>query len=131
MAKSKKSKPQRDRIREEILRPCPSLGYDHDAIASHLMSREAFKIAEDEFRRAIWLNPYEPIFKEHLALCLFRQKRYEEALKQISEVLKENPECKGAIALSQLIKTNIEKNLQDNDCLNEKIDVDRDSEKIK
>ncbi len=74
-----------NRAREELLRPCPYLGYDHDRIGVHCLAKEALGIAERSFRRAIWLNPYEPRFVLHLAYALFRRKRYEEAL----EVLKD------------------------------------------
>lgn len=65
--------------REELLRPSPGLGYDRVQIALHLIEREAYSIAEAELRRAIWLNPYDSSFKLHLAFCLYRQKRFEEA----------------------------------------------------
>ena len=65
--------------RENILRPSPRLGYDRDALGMHLMSREAFWIAESQFRRAVWLNPFEPKFKNHLAWCLYKQNKFAEA----------------------------------------------------
>ena len=52
----------------------------------HMLAVEAFKVAESEFRRMIWLNPFEPRFKVHLAWCLFRQKRYAEARQWMDEV---------------------------------------------
>jgi len=82
----------RQQRREDALRPSPFLGYDHDKIAQYLMTRQAWKTAEDVLRRAIWLNPYEPHFKEHLALCLLEQKRFDQALAQAAEVLKEKPD---------------------------------------
>jgi tetratricopeptide (TPR) repeat protein len=75
-----------DRAREELLRPCPYLGYDHDRIGFHCLAKEAFGIAEKFFRRAIWLNPYEPRFVVHLAHALFRQKRYGEALEALEGI---------------------------------------------
>jgi hypothetical protein len=72
-----------DRAREELLRPCPYLGYDHDRIGVHCLAKEAFGVAERIFRRAIWLNPYEPRFVYHLAIALFRQKRRAEALEAL------------------------------------------------
>ena len=75
-----------DRAREELLRPCPYLGYDHERIGVHCLAKEAFGIAERSFRRAIWLNPYEPRFVLHLAHSLLRQKRYEEALATLDEL---------------------------------------------
>lgn len=83
----KNSKPRKPRklpkdpqkTREDILRPHPRLGYDRDQLALYLMSRHVFEIAETEFRRAIWLNPYEPAFKVHLAECLYHMHRDSEA----------------------------------------------------
>jgi Tfp pilus assembly protein PilF len=65
--------------RENALRPNPRLGYDRDALGMHLMSREAFWIAEPQFRRAVWLNPFEADFKNHLAWCLYKQDKLAEA----------------------------------------------------
>jgi tetratricopeptide (TPR) repeat protein len=42
-------------------------------------SREAFWIAEPRFRRAIWLNPFEAQFQNHLAWCLYKQGELAEA----------------------------------------------------
>ena len=82
-----KPKPKDDHERrEDALRPCPYLGYDRDALAMHLLERGAHSIAESQFRRAIWLNPFEPRFKVHLAWCLCREKRYAEALTWIEQV---------------------------------------------
>jgi tetratricopeptide (TPR) repeat protein len=79
----KRKSPSAERTREELLRPCPYLGYDHDRIGVHCLAKEAFRVAELCFRRAIWLNPYEPRFVVHLAHALFRQKRYEEAMEAL------------------------------------------------
>ena len=68
------------------MRPCGLLGYDRDRLAMHLVSREAYEIAETQFRRAIWLNPFEPRFKAHLAWCLYRQGRHADALACLAEV---------------------------------------------
>jgi tetratricopeptide (TPR) repeat protein len=65
--------------RENALRPNPHLGYDRDALGLHLMSREAFWIAEPQFRRAIWLNPSAAEFQNHLAWCLYRENKFAEA----------------------------------------------------
>jgi tetratricopeptide (TPR) repeat protein len=75
-----------DRAREELLKPCPYLGYDHDRIGVHCLAKEAFGIAEQSFRRAICLNPYEPRFVFHLVHALFRQKRHQEALTVLDEL---------------------------------------------
>lgn len=78
--------------REELLRPCPYIGYDHDRIGAHFLSRESYGIAERSFRRAIWLNPYEPGFHLHLAYALFRQKRHKEALGALDELREKWPD---------------------------------------
>jgi tetratricopeptide (TPR) repeat protein len=80
------------RAREELLRPCPYIGFDHDRIGAHCLSREAYAIAELSFRRAIWLNPYKPGFHLHLAYALFRQKRHEDALGVLNEVREKWPD---------------------------------------
>ncbi len=74
------------RAREELLRPCPYLGYDHDRIGIHCLAKGALGIAEISFRRAIWLNPYEPRFVLHLAHAQYRRKRYQEALETLDEL---------------------------------------------
>lgn len=73
--------PRKDRgeRREEALRPSRCLGYDRDALGVHLLTRGAHGLAAAQFRRAIWLNPYEPCFKEHLAWCLYQQGHYDQA----------------------------------------------------
>jgi len=59
--------PESKRIREEALRPCRCLGYDHEALALYLLERGAYSLAASELKRAIWLNPFEPRFKQNLA----------------------------------------------------------------
>lgn len=75
--------------REELLRPSRYLGYDRDTLGVHLVSCHAYDLAEAQFRRAIWLNPYEPRFKEHLACCLYKQQRYREAKECILKALEQ------------------------------------------
>ncbi len=77
--------------REDLLRPSRYLGYDRDALAMHLVRCEAFGIAESQFRRAIWLNPFESLFKQHLAWCLFMQERFAEAREWILQALEAEP----------------------------------------
>jgi predicted Zn-dependent protease len=74
------------RAREELLRPCPYLGYDHDHVGVHCLAKGAVAIAEKSFRRAIWLNPYEPRFVVHLAHALVRQNRWNEALQALDGI---------------------------------------------
>jgi hypothetical protein len=45
-------------------------------------------------RRAIWLNPFEPAFNEHLAHCLYKLERYSEPLQAFSK-LSENKKIEG------------------------------------
>jgi thioredoxin-like negative regulator of GroEL len=91
------------RRREEVLRPSPTLGYDWDTLGMHLVSREAFPVAEAQLRRAVWLNPFEPRFKVHLAWCLCREHRYAEARAWIDQVPADClPEL--ATVIRQLIK---------------------------
>jgi len=86
VSKNKASKQDRNERREELLRPSRYLGYDRDELGMYLLSREAYKIAETQFRRAIWLNPYEYRFVCHLAWCLYRQGKYDEAKTCIDEM---------------------------------------------
>jgi tetratricopeptide (TPR) repeat protein len=72
--------------REDALRPNPHLGYDRDALGLYLLSRGAYKIAEGQFRRALWLNPFEYRFVCHLAWCLYKQQRYQEAKNYIDRL---------------------------------------------
>jgi len=72
--------------REDALRPSPYLGYDRARLAMHLVERGAYEIAESQFRRAVWLNPFEPRFKTHLAWCLYKQGRHADALACLAEV---------------------------------------------
>lgn len=82
MVRGKKYRRDQNERREDALRPSRYLGYDRDALGLYLLSREAYEIAETQFRRAIWLNPFEPAFKKHLALCLYKLERNAEVLKR-------------------------------------------------
>jgi hypothetical protein len=73
-----------DERREEALRPSRFLGFDRDALGMYLVSVESYKIAASQFRRAVWLNPFEPRFRVHLAWCLSRQRRFTEALQTLN-----------------------------------------------
>ncbi len=88
---------------EDALRPCRTLGYDRDALALHMMEKEMFALAEAQLRRAIWLNPYEPAFKAHLAWCLYRLNKLAEALECARQALahEETPETKDLLTLIQ------------------------------
>jgi tetratricopeptide (TPR) repeat protein len=105
MAKGEKNRKEMDENerRENALRPSHYLGYDHDSLGMHLVSREAYEIAVHCFRRAIWLNPFELAFKKHLALCLYKLGRYSEAYDCLKQV-PDNPENRH---LLELIERNL------------------------
>jgi len=90
------------------MQPWPTLGYDRDRIAMHLVSIEAFEVAESELRRAVWLNPYETRFKFHLAWCLFREKKYPEAKKWILCALEQRPGDKESMNVLRVIEDALE-----------------------
>ncbi len=92
------------RRREEFIRPWPTLGYDHDRIALHLLEREVLDVAESELRRAVWLNPYEPAFKRHLAWCLHRAQRHQEAKEWLLQALQQEPASPESAALMGAIE---------------------------
>ena len=86
-------------IREELLRPSHYLGYDRDEMGCYFLGREAFDLAEGQFRRAAWLNPYEASFKVHWAVSLIKLNRKDEARGVLAEVLQANPNEESAIRL--------------------------------
>ena len=86
MSKGKTQKKDRSERREELLRPSGYLGYDRDELGMYLLSRGAYKIAESQFRRAVWLNPFEYRFVCHLAWCLYRQGCCKEAKEYAEQV---------------------------------------------
>ena len=91
--------------RENAMRPSKYLGYDHDRMGLYFLEREVFAIAETEFRRAIWLNPFEPDFQAHLAICLFQLKRYEEAGNLAREIRRVYPDRQDMKDILKLIGT--------------------------
>ena len=93
----------KDELREEALRPSLWLGYDRDSVAVHLVSREAYEIAESQLRRAIYLNPYERRFKRHLAWCLYKMGRYTEAKEWAEKALAQAPDAPDARRLLEVI----------------------------
>ncbi len=103
MTRQSDDRRDRNERREEALRPCSRLGYDRDDLAMHLLEHGAFEIAESQLRRAIWLNPFEPRFKVHLAWCLYKEARHAEALAWLAEAPDAEPdaEMKAIIRLIQ------------------------------
>jgi len=99
--RSKIARPRRDPqlVREELLRPCRLLGFDRDQLGCYLINRGALKLAESQFRRAVWLNPYEPSFRAHWALALIKLGRTPEAHDLLQEALGANPQDGAALEL--------------------------------
>jgi Flp pilus assembly protein TadD len=91
MPRKRDTRDRNERV-EDILRPAPYLGHDRDMLARHLMACGAFRIAESQFRRAVWLNPFEAKFKQHLALCLHAEEQYAEARDWITKSLEQEPD---------------------------------------
>lgn len=110
MSKNKTSKKDKNERREELLRPSRHLGYDRDELGMYLLSRGAHKIAESQFRRAIWLNPCEYRFVCHLAWCLYKQGCYKEAKTCIDQLnLKEEDIDEEIRTIVRLAKFNLER----------------------
>jgi predicted Zn-dependent protease len=86
--------PVGDERQEERMRPSRFLGYDRDSLGMYALSREMFAVAESQFHRAVYLNPYEPAFKQHLAWCLYKQGKYGEAKELIEEAIRQKPDDK-------------------------------------
>ena len=55
-----------------------------------------YDVAGSQFRRAVYLNPFEPRFKRHLAWCLFKQGKPAEARAWIANALEQNPDERDA-----------------------------------
>ena len=90
--RNKTVSPDRDERREEQMRPSRFLGYDRDSLGMYSLSREMLAVAESQFHRAVYLNPYEPAFKQHLAWCLYKQGKYPEAKQWIEKALRQKPD---------------------------------------
>lgn len=103
MSRTRKGRIDRRRdpqlAREEALRPCPFLGYDRDQLGCYFAGRGALELAESQFRRAVWLNPFEASFRVHWALTLIKLERKPEAHDLLREVLVKNPTDKEAAEL--------------------------------
>jgi predicted Zn-dependent protease len=80
-----------DEQNEERMRPSRFLGHNHDTLGMHALQKDMLDVAESQFRRATYLNPYEPRFKQHLAWALYKQGKYSEARQLILEALDQNP----------------------------------------
>lgn len=98
------SSSERQERKEDLLRPSRYLGYDHHALAVHLFSRGAHHLAEKEFKRAVWLNPFEVSFKINLCWCLIRTGSVEEARDLSREILELSPKEKKREWLNRLLQ---------------------------
>jgi len=107
MSRPKRKRRTREELREELLRPCACLGYDHDALGLHLLECQAYEIAEIEFRRAIYLNPFEPHFQADLARCLCAMQRYAQAREWIGRALQRQPDNESFRRLLERIEVGI------------------------
>jgi tetratricopeptide (TPR) repeat protein len=105
----KVSSPRLTEELEERLRPNRYLGYDRDSLGVALLRREMFTAAESQFRRAVYLNPYEAAFRQHLAWCLHRMGQDAEALTTIEESLRLRPDDPDALTAQDKILESIEK----------------------
>jgi Flp pilus assembly protein TadD len=84
------STPELQRRLEDFFRPNRILGYNRNTLAVYLIERGAYPIAESELRRAIWLNPFEAVFKANLAWCVFKQGNKAEAEQWIREAIQQD-----------------------------------------
>ena len=107
MFKRNADKRSPDERKEDALRPCTGLGYDRDSLALHFIEKEMFRLAEAQLRRAIWLNPYEPEFKVHLAWCLYRRDKFPEAREWAQKALGQKDES-NTRDLLDLIERNLD-----------------------
>jgi tetratricopeptide (TPR) repeat protein len=101
--KTKSMSPRLSEELEERLHPGKFLGYDRDHIGIALLQREMFELAVSQFRRAVYLNPYEADFKQHLAWALLKLGRYGEALEKVTAALQQKPDDTGALTVRKKI----------------------------
>jgi len=69
----------------------------------YTFNRGAYGIAETEFRRAVWLNPFEAKFKIHLAWCLYKCRNIKESKEWVLKSLKQDHGSKEALELLKLL----------------------------
>jgi cytochrome c-type biogenesis protein CcmH/NrfG len=98
----------RHALRNEVLRPSPYLGFAETSVGVHLMECGAYAIAEGLFRQAVWLNPYNPKFRIHLAASLYEQRRFREAIDLLTGVLQDSRADAAAQRLLQMCERRLE-----------------------
>jgi Flp pilus assembly protein TadD len=91
MQKARVTSPHLDEQNEERMRPSRFLGYNRDRLGTYALQKDMLDVAESQFRRATYLNPYESRFKQHLAWALYKQEKYSEARRFILEALDQKP----------------------------------------
>ena len=91
MRKARVTNPRLNDQEEEQMRPSRFLGYNRDTLGMHALQKEMLEVAESQFRRAAYLNPYEPRFKQHLAWALYKQGKLSEARQLIMQALDQAP----------------------------------------
>jgi len=111
--KKKKREKTRDDLIEEMFRPDPELGYDRDGLGIHLLHCGAYRIAESQFRRAIWLNPFEARFKAHLAWCLYKDGRISEAGTWVEKALGQAPGVEEIMLVAEKVREALETGKKD------------------
>ncbi len=94
------------------MRPSRFLGYDRDSLGMYAMTKEMFGVAESQFRRSVYLNPYEPRFKQHLAWCLYKQGAFEEAREWIEKTLAQRPDDNDSRVILSKIHERMAKRVQ-------------------
>jgi len=99
--------PELQKKKEEKMRPSKVLGYDHDRLGIHFLNIKAYELAESEFQRAVYLNPYEVNFKIHLSLCCIKLNQMQEAENIAKEVMENEPDNAKALELLEYIKNYI------------------------
>ena len=104
MGRKKIISPTLDEQKEERLRPSRLLGYDRNSLGLYALQKGMLEVAESQFRRAAYLNPYQPLFLQHLAWSLYKQARYAEANKCIIEVLGQLPDDKDSVYIRSKIE---------------------------
>lgn len=64
---------------------------DREAPAGSLLASGSCALAEAQYRRMVWLNPFEPRFRARLAWCLHLEGRNEESRSCLEEALQSHP----------------------------------------
>jgi hypothetical protein len=90
--------------KENLMRPSKVLGYDRDNIGIACLEREMFEVAISQFKRAIYLNPYEVRFKKHLAWCYYKYEKYTEAMQAVLAALEQKPDDKETAEIKKHIE---------------------------